>query len=370
MSPDSLSPNGPKILILEDETITAHHLQRVLTRLGYQVVGIASTGSSGLDLITQTNPDLLLADIGLDGELDGMDVAAYARNKLSTPTVFLTAYSDPETLRRARISEPYGYLVKPFEEKELHATIEIALQQKGLAQQRDLQVQTTAQILGRTRDELSVVAARLFQAQEQERERIARDLHDDVIQRLAILQINLECVLAKLPTAVRKRHDAEFEGVLQHVGQLSKDLRELSHRLHPQVLQDLGLDAALRELCRAAQQESLSIRFSTRNLPPSISPDASVAIYRVVQEALQNILKHANADLVNVALIATRNKLELSIRDNGIGFDANNPVKAKGIGLISMAQRAALAGGTFKIQSRPGRGTRIHVSLPFETSLQ
>src|SRR5690242_11018685 len=121
-------PQKPKILIAEDETITAHHLRRILTRMGYEVVGSAASGASVLDVIKQTGPDLLLADIGLQGEMDGIELASRAREGWNIPTVFLTSYSDPETLRRAKVTEPYGYLVKPFAEQELNATIEIALQ--------------------------------------------------------------------------------------------------------------------------------------------------------------------------------------------------------------------------------------------------
>ena len=132
MTPEHDGPQRPKILIIEDETITAHHLRRVLIRLGYEVAGVAASGASALDLIEQRSPDLLLADIGLEGEMDGIEVATGARELWKTPTVFLTAYSDPETMRRARVTEPYGYLVKPFAEEELNATIEIALQQKNI----------------------------------------------------------------------------------------------------------------------------------------------------------------------------------------------------------------------------------------------
>src|SRR4051812_9363952 len=128
--PDS---NGcPRILIVEDERITAHHLQRVLIRFGYQVIAVASDGEAAIEEAGHKRPDLLLADIGLKGAVDGIEVANHVRRLWGIPTVFLTAYTDSKTMERARISEPYGYLTKPFAEDELHATIEIALQQKKL----------------------------------------------------------------------------------------------------------------------------------------------------------------------------------------------------------------------------------------------
>ena len=125
-----------RILIVEDERITSDHLRRLLTRLGYDVAGIASNGTEALEQLQHTHPDLLLADIGLRGEIDGVEVAARARNDYDIPVVFLTAFSDPETIHRARIPEPYGFIIKPFADEELHATIEIALQQTALHKRR------------------------------------------------------------------------------------------------------------------------------------------------------------------------------------------------------------------------------------------
>lgn len=365
--PDRNSPAKPRIVIVEDETITAHHLRRVLSQLGYEVAGIASSGASALDLISRTNPDLILADIGLEGAIDGIEVAAAAREKWNVPAVFLTAYSDPKTMRRARVTEPYGYLVKPFAEEELHATIEIALQQKSIAAHRDLQVQESAQILGRTREELSVVSALLFSSQERERERIAGELHDDINQRLALLRMDLDGILASLPAAIRETVSEGFRAAIGEVDEVADDLRQLSHRLHPQILNDLGLERAIRDLCETfSRRHSKPVQFSTRNIPEEIAASTSLALYRIAQEGLQNIAKHAQAESAHIALVGARETLELSIRDNGRGFDAGTNRRAAGIGLITMAQRANLAGGSFEIQSQPNKGTRIRVSVPLK----
>jgi signal transduction histidine kinase len=361
-------PKKPKILIVEDETITAHHLQRILTKLGYDVVGVAADGQTAVRLIGETNPALLLADVGLEGEIDGVEVAARARDGWNVPTVFLTAYSDPETMRRARVTEPYGFLVKPFAEQDLHATIEIALQQKDLAASRQREVQAAAHILGLTQEELNAVTARLLSAQEQERERIARDLHDDVVQRLALLQMDLERLSGRFPAPIPDAIKLQFKTALEQLAVISKDLRDLSHRLHPQILNDLGLEAALRALCETFEEHhSVMVRFSTRNVPAHIPVSTSLALYRIVQESLQNIAKHACADSVSVALIGGARSIELSIRDNGRGFDASTHKHGSGLGLVNMAQRAKIAGGSFEIKSHPNQGTGTRVSIPLET---
>ena len=355
----------PTVLIVEDETITAHHLRQALTRLGYQVLGVAADGRTALSLIEQVCPSLILADIGLDGDLDGIEVATRALHQWNIPTVFLTAYSDPETMRRTKATEPYGYLVKPFAEQDLHATVEIALQRRDLAASRERQVKATAHVLGRTQEELSEMSARLLSAQEQERERIARDLHDDVGQRVALLHMDLERMWGKIPPVVQDTAGAEFRAVLGRVAELSKDLRNLSHDLHPPILDDLGLEIALRELCETFQERHATpVRFSARNVPAEIPPATAIALYRIVQESLQNIAKHADADAVHVALIGGTETIELSVRDNGSGFDPGTQKSASGLGLVSMTQRAKLAGGTLEIESHLNTGTRIRVSVP------
>ncbi len=360
---------NPQILILEDEAITSDHIVRTLQRLGYEVAGVAANGTTALEMIEQTKPDLLLADIGLEGDLDGIEVAARAHEEWNIPTVYLTAYSDPETLRRARITEPYGYVIKPFADQELHAAVEIALQQKTLRAQRDFEATKTAQTLVRTQDELSAVTARLFEVQEQERAAIARDLHDGVGQQLALLQIQFESLLQKVPGEIGNQHRSAFENAIQRLAELSDTVRNMSHRLHPAVLDDLGLAAAVRHLSEEFEERHLiPTRFSARGVPDSLKPEISVALYRITQEALQNIAKHAGRAPVNIALVGTDSTMELSIRDNGKGFDPHDGARHRGLGLISMVERAAALGGKIKIDSEPGEGTRIHVSMPLTVS--
>jgi signal transduction histidine kinase len=358
-------PRRPKILILEDENITAHHLHRILVKLGYEVTGLAASGESALTQLNQSRPDLLLADVGIEGDLDGIAVANRARALWKIPTVFLTAYSDPETMLRARTTEPYGYLVKPFAEQELHATIEIALQQSGLVADLEQQAHATAHLLARTQEELAVVTSRLFNTQEEERRRIARDLHDDLGQRLVLLQLDIERLWQKLPPESQVDTKPELSSALDRMEKLANDVRNISHNLHPQILDHLGLTVALRKLCEDFQtQHAMPTRFACRSVPQEIPPATSVALYRIVQEALHNIAKHAGSATINVALLGGPDGLELSVRDNGAGFDPNSEHARTGLGLITMAERARLAGGMLQIQTQPQHGTQIRVSVP------
>jgi len=358
-----------RILIVEDERITSDHLRRLLTRLGYDVVGIASNGTAALELLHHAHPDLLLADIGLTGGIDGVEVAARARIDCDIPVVFLTAFSDKETIHRARGPEPYGFIVKPFADEELHATIEIALQQNAQRKRRAQEALKTTNVLANTKEELRAVTARLFRVQEEERSQIARDLHDDLGQRVAFLQIAIETLWQKLSPQFRNQHRADLDQILADVVNLSNRLRHIAHSLHPSILDDLGLDAALRNLTETFDERyDRSTSFVARNLPEQFDPEIALAVYRIAQEALRNVIKHAGDDVtVSIALEGGPGQLDLTIRDSGSGIVPQRLNALNGLGLKSMAERAELLGGKLAVESFPGQGTCVHVRFPVET---
>jgi signal transduction histidine kinase len=355
-----------RILIVEDERITSDHLRRLLKRRGYEIAGIASNGKEAFDQIKHDRPDLMLVDIGLPGIYDGVQVAQRAREDYEIPVVFLTAFSDPDTIRRARESEPYGFIVKPFVEEELQATIDIALQQHAERKRREHETLATAKVLSSTKEELRAVTARLFRIQEEERAQIARDLHDDVSQRSALLQMSMEALWQTLPAEIREAQAADYNRILTELETLSQQLRDISHRLHPSILDDLGLVAALKNLAENFERRySLPTRVIARDLPGHISVDLSVELYRIAQEALNNVVRHAGEDVtVTITLQRLPGGLDLSVADTGSGMDTEKLRAAKGLGLKSMAERAALVGGSLAIESGLGQGTCIRVRVP------
>ena len=219
-------------------------------------------------------------------------------------------------------------------------------------------------ITDRKRVEGSVIemTGRLINAQEEERRRIARELHDDFNQRLALLSIGLERLELSAETdAAHSSHIGDLRRLTQDI---ASDVHRLSHQLHPAKLEHLGLVAAVKGLCRElSEQYGADIDFLYRDVPTSITKESALCLFRVAQEALSNTIKHSGVRKGRLELIGDRGILHLCISDGGAGFDSET-VSAKGrLGLISMQERVRAAGGTIAIESRPLRGTRISVHL-------
>ena len=209
---------------------------------------------------------------------------------------------------------------------------------------------------------MRALTARLFTTQEEERQRVARELHDDVGQQLALLQMELEQVQPRLQQSPQSL-DSQLASLSKRTAGLSEDVRKLSHRLHPAILDDLGLGFALRSLVEDfGEREGMPTSFTRINVPDTLRKNVSAALYRITQEALRNVTKHAGKTHVRVMLEASEEHICLEIVDMGDGFDREE--RATGLGLLSMAERAHLVGGTFQIESKLGRGTSITVKVP------
>jgi signal transduction histidine kinase len=213
---------------------------------------------------------------------------------------------------------------------------------------------------------LADVSRRLFQAQEQERKRIGRELHDDIGQRLATLAIKLEQLHEATPDLPEVRRCI---GELQkQAAEIATDIEHVSHQLHSAKLDYLGPVAAMRGLCHElGAQAKLKVDFKSQDLPESIPPEISLCLFRVLQEALHNTVKHSGASNVEVKLWGTPKKVHLTIVDSGAGFDINDAKMSRGLGLVSMEERLKQLEGTFSIESQPNRGTTIHASVPLNS---
>jgi signal transduction histidine kinase len=220
----------------------------------------------------------------------------------------------------------------------------------------------------RAEEALLNLGGRLIQAQEEERHRIARELHDDFQQRLAMLAIDLE-TLAQSVDRDRTEARPRLYELLNSVSELGTDLHSLSHQLHSSTLESLGLVAALRALSEEfADHHEIDVSFVEQNVPRKIPPEAALCLFRIAQEALQNVRKHSRASAAEVRLEGLGDIVHLSISDSGMGFDADNGARQNGIGIRSMEERLRLVKGTFAIHSRPLGGTRIEAWVPVEVA--
>jgi PAS domain S-box-containing protein len=215
---------------------------------------------------------------------------------------------------------------------------------------------------------LANVSRRLIEAQEQERTRIARDLHDDVGQRLALLANQLEQLQQDspdVPAEIRSRMSEMYKQSCE----IATSVQALSHELHSAKLEYLGIAAAMRGFCREfAQQQKLEIDFKTRDLPSPVSPDIALCLFRILQEAVHNSEKHSGVRHIDVQLWGTSDEVHLVVSDSGVGFDSKVAKQSRGLGLTSMEERIKLLKGTLAIDSQPNRGTTIHASAPIPRS--
>jgi len=212
------------------------------------------------------------------------------------------------------------------------------------------------------------LAGRLITAQEAERSRIARDLHDDVSQQLAGVAIMLSGLKRSLLRPDPRPVDETLATLQERLALLAEALRHLSHELHPGMLKHAGLVAALKQHCAEAEKHHrLTVRFKATDTLDAIDADTALCLYRVAQEALTNIIKHARAGTAIVELTRTTRDVALDISDDGIGFVVPES-GATGLGLRSMEERVRLGRGTIKVDSRPGHGTSLQVRMPLSSA--
>jgi signal transduction histidine kinase len=211
-------------------------------------------------------------------------------------------------------------------------------------------------------DRIRDLGRRLLGAQEEERARIARELHDDISQQLALLSMDLQVL-----SGFGRDADDDAEGLareaLARVDGIARSVHDLSHRLHPTKLQLVGLVAAIASLKRELSQAGVDIMFSHEGVPPTLPHDLTLCLFRIVQEALRNAIRHGGASVITVALRGGPRALYLHIADNGAGFDVGASW-GRGLGLVSMSERLESQGGTLALHSRPGAGTRLEATVP------
>jgi PAS domain S-box-containing protein len=214
--------------------------------------------------------------------------------------------------------------------------------------------------------EVRALAANLLTVQEEERRRVSRELHDQICQDLAALAVEIGEAAANPP--LRKDAAHRFKALQARVVKVAEEARHISYGLHPSFLDDLGVVASIRKLCREFSAAGSAVEFTGGEMPRSVPREVAACLYRVAQQSLQNAARHANARRISVMLGMRNATVVLAVKDDGSGFDREAVRGAGGLGLVGMAERARLAKGKLTIATQPGKGTRILLELPLPGS--
>lgn len=313
-------------------------------------------GEMALRVLTGTRPqDIPIETARVVPIVDWRQVLRWGIAPSRLPAGSQILFREPSAWQRYRVYV-VGALTVLLVQAALIAGLLIQKTRRRDAEQRAQQGQIALQ---KSYERVRDLGSRLLNAQESERSRIARELHDDISQQLAVLNIDLQ----RLRQTVRGPGEALCAEAGTLVQDITTSVRDLSHRLHPVRLGLLGLVGALDGLRREMAQPGVSITFTHENIPPTLPSDLTLCLFRIAQEALQNACKYSRARNVSVDLRVLPEGIALTIVDDGVGFDVE-AVWGRGLGLISAQERIEGIGGTLEVVSSPGAGTRLEVRVP------
>jgi signal transduction histidine kinase len=351
-----------RVLILEDEPTDAELTLAALAEGGFDCEPTLTAGRAAFEAaFAQGGFDLVVADYRLP-DYTGMEALKHVRGRDAlVPFVLVSGALGEERAVEALRAGATDYVLKHGLAR-LAAAVSRALEERRehehhLATRRALEL---------SQERLRALSRRLLEVQEQERARLARDLHDDIGQVLTALKIRLETLARGDPGASVRLLDC-----IENTHHALERVRQLSFALRPAQLDDLGLEAALRShVQRQAGMGGVKAHFELAGPSPAVAPDVETACFRVAQEAMTNALRHARAANVWVRLAAGDGRLELTVRDDGAGFDLEaarrRGAAGASLGLVGMEERIAQAGGALEVRTAPGKGTVLLATFPLQ----
>ena len=344
-----------KILIVDDDPLGLTTLESTLDGQGYYITS-ASNGPTALKKADELMPDLILLDVMMPG-MDGFEVCRRIRAtpKLAeVPIIILTALDDRDSRLIGIESGADDFLSKPVDRQELRLRVHTIIR---LNRYRTLLTQ---------REDLRQMAERVVAAQEEERKRLSRELHDDLGQALIALALGLSSLKMELPMQ-NERLSKKLDDLIADTNQTINKMRLLAQNIRPTLLDTLGLRSALETYSREFSLRSdLPVIFEADPVMPEISDVYSITLYRTLQEALTNVVKHSNASQAWVELTVDEHQIVLTVQDNGSGFSTEEDSSRKGIGITGLRERLTLVGGELVVSSSATKGTIISAHLPME----
>jgi signal transduction histidine kinase len=341
-----------RILIVEDEQIVGSDLQQALNDMGYDAFAIAASGAEALEHASEKPPDIVLMDIRIKGELDGIQTAAILKSRVPVSVIYLTAHADDAMIERAKKTEPHGYLVKPVKAAELRSMIEITLHRRNLERE-----------LSRTHEHIRSMAQRLEVVREEERRAVAVQLHDGIAQDLFAMKLGLSQLesLAKRNQGIKTLCGEITDAVVKCMDAT----RQVANELRPVALAYSPVSSVIAEHARQfAQRSNLEVRINDSDRSLRLDEATQLLLFRAAQEALTNIARHAQAKSVDIALRTEPGRITLEISDDGVGIEEGAMHKPRSLGLVGLRERFAARGGGLVVRRGEHLGTRVTVYLP------
>jgi signal transduction histidine kinase len=360
-----LPPDGvpASVLLVDDNPAKLTALAAVIADMGLDIA-TATSGREALRLLLQRDFAVILLDVKMP-VMDGFETAAliHGRPKSAhTPIIFVTAEADTDTERfRGYTSGAVDYIFSPIVAEVLRAKIRVFVDLFYLQRKQTMQAEELLQ----SKLLLRELASYQEHIKEEERKRIARDIHDELGQSLLALRIDVSMLQARTSTTHPKLNE-KVSDALNHLDTAIRSVRSIINELRPPVL-DLGLQAAIEwQLEEFRQRSAVDCTMSVKDqtFRCELNEKSATTLFRIVQESLSNIARHAQATQVHIELYREGRRLCLQIKDNGVGMTDRK--KLNSFGLVGMKERISMLGGEFTIDSAPHKGTRLTISLPLD----
>lgn len=378
-----LSFQDYSILIVDDTPLNLGVVVDYLESYGFGI-RIARSGETAIKRVRYAPPDIILLDILMPG-MDGFETCRRLKTVKAAkdiPIIFMTSLANAEDKVRGFEAGAVDYVTKPLNQEEVLARVKTHLRLRDLTlslREKNKLLETSSQVerdrlfgaISQQREQLRALNQKLTDVQEAERKQLARELHDEMGQALTAISINLAAIAQELPPDCAEDFLERLNESKMLADQTLEQVRELSFNLRPAMLDDLGLVPTLHwYIKRYEKRVSIPVALEVGGLEERLPTNIETALYRIFQEALTNVARHAQASHVYLEIHRRESGVIAQIRDDGCGFDMiqvlGQETPTSGTGLLGMRERTVLLGGTFKIYSEPGAGTRVSIEILLE----